>query len=138
MLGQGSNGLYSPGNVMFSVKSCKTRIIQYLLEPQTFICRVQFVGYQFIGYCLSGISLSGIVCRVLGYFVSHVIIFWQWQKSNTHCVKSFQIRNYGPCFLAFGLSTEIYLVNLGIQSEYRKMRLRNNSVFGRFSRSGCQ
>ena len=28
-------------------------------------------------------------------------------------------------------------VNLGIQSEYRKIRTRNNSVFGHFSRSVC-
>ena len=31
---------------------------------------------------------------------------------------------------------EIYKVNLRIQSEYRKIRTRNNSVFGHFSRSG--
>ena len=31
--------------------------------------------------------------------------------------------------------TEIYSVKLRIQSEYRKMRTRNNSVFGHFSRS---
>ena len=31
----------------------------------------------------------------------------------------------------------IYSVNLHIQSEYRKIRTRNNSVFGQFSRSEC-
>ena len=36
---------------------------------------------------------------------------------------------------AFGLSIEIYSVNLRIQSEYRKTRTRNNSVFRHFSRS---
>ena len=36
---------------------------------------------------------------------------------------------------AFGLSMEIYSVNLRIQAEYRKIRTRNNSVFGHFSRS---
>ena len=41
----------------------------------------------------------------------------------------------GPYFPVFGLNTEIYFRNLGIQSEYRKMRTRNNSVFGHFSRS---
>ena len=30
---------------------------------------------------------------------------------------------------------EIYFVNLRIQSEYRKIRTRNKSVFGHFSRS---
>ena len=43
---------------------------------------------------------------------------------------------FGPYFPAFGLNTEIYSVNLRIQSEYRKIRTRNDSVFGHFSRSG--
>ena len=34
------------------------------------------------------------------------------------------------------LYLEIYSVNFRIQSEYRKIRTRNNSVFGHFSRSG--
>ena len=41
----------------------------------------------------------------------------------------------GPYFPVFGLNTEIYELNLHIQSEYRKIRTRNNSVFGHFSRS---
>ena len=41
----------------------------------------------------------------------------------------------GPCFPVFGLNTEVYGVNLRIQSEYRKIRTRKNSVFGHFSRS---
>ena len=41
----------------------------------------------------------------------------------------------GPHFLVFGLNTEIYGVNPHIQSEYRKIRTRNNSVFGPFLRS---
>ena len=41
----------------------------------------------------------------------------------------------GPYFPVFGLNTEIYSVNLRIQSEYRKIRTRNNSAFGHFSRS---
>ena len=39
----------------------------------------------------------------------------------------------GPYFLVFGLNTEIYEVNLRIQSEYRKKRTRSNSVFGHLS-----
>ena len=42
----------------------------------------------------------------------------------------------GPYFPVFGLNTKIYGVNLLIQSEYRKIRTRKNSVFGHFSRSG--
>ena len=41
----------------------------------------------------------------------------------------------GPYFPVFGLNTEIYSLNLRIQSEYRKIRTRKNSVFGHFSRS---
>ena len=41
----------------------------------------------------------------------------------------------GPYFSVLGLITEIYGVNFRIQSEYRKIRTRKNSVFGHFSRS---
>ena len=39
------------------------------------------------------------------------------------------------CFPVFGLNAKIYGVNLCIQSEYRKIRTRKNSVFGHFLRS---
>ena len=53
-----------------------------------------------------------------------------------HCVKSLQIRSFsGPYFPVFRLNTEIYGVNFRIQSEYRKIRTRKNSIFGHFSRS---
>ena len=42
---------------------------------------------------------------------------------NFHCVKSVQIRSF------------LWLVFSCIQSEYRKVRTRKNSVFGHFSRS---
>ena len=41
----------------------------------------------------------------------------------------------GPHFPVFRLNTKIYGVNIRIQSEYRRIRTRNNSVFGLFSRS---
>ena len=40
-----------------------------------------------------------------------------------------------PCFLAFGLNTERYRVSLRIQSECGKIRSRNISEYGYFSRS---
>ena len=44
---------------------------------------------------------------------------------NFHCVKSVRIRSFsGPYFPAFGLNTEIYGVNLPIQSECGKIRTR--------------
>ena len=41
----------------------------------------------------------------------------------------------GPYFPVFELKMEIYVVNFRIQSEYRKIRARNNSVFRHISRS---
>ena len=46
-----------------------------------------------------------------------------WTKE-AHCVKSFQIRSYFWSVFSY------------IRTEYRKIRTRNNSVFGHFSRSG--
>ena len=53
-----------------------------------------------------------------------------WKVSNTAWVIS------GPYFPVFRLNTEIYSVNLRIQSEYRKIRTRKKSVFEHFSSSG--
>ena len=39
----------------------------------------------------------------------------------------------GRYFSVFGLNTEIYSVNLPIQSDNKKIRTRNNSIFGHFS-----
>ena len=41
----------------------------------------------------------------------------------------------GPYFPALGLNTERYEASVCIHSEYGKIRTRNNSVFGHFSRS---
>ena len=43
----------------------------------------------------------------------------------------------GPYFPVFGLNTEIYSVNLCIQSKNGKIRTRKNSVFGHFLCSEC-
>ena len=51
-------------------------------------------------------------------------------------MKSVQIWSFsGLYFPVFRLNKEIYGVNLRIQSEYRKIRTRKTSVYGRFSRS---
>ena len=41
----------------------------------------------------------------------------------------------GPYFSVLGLNREICGVNIWIQSEYRKIRTRNDSVLGHFIRS---
>ena len=43
------------------------------------------------------------------------------------------IRRFTPYFPVFRVNTEIYSVNLRIQSEYRKIQARKYSVFGHFS-----
>ena len=40
---------------------------------------------------------------------------------------------FGVYFHIFRLNTETYSVNVRIQSEYRKIRTRNNSILGHFS-----
>ena len=71
------------------------------------------------------------------------MIMWSWKKyQDLLAFSARKVSKYGvisgPYFPAFGLNTEIYSVNLLIQSECRKIRSRNNSVFGHFSRSGFQ
>ena len=58
--------------------------------------------------------------------------------SNRSLTTAWKVSKYGvisgPYFPVFGLNTDIYAVKLRIQSEYRKIRTRNNSVFGHFWR----
>ena len=58
---------------------------------------------------------------------------------NLHEITAWKMSKYGvfsgPYFLAFGLNTERYSVSLRIQSEWRKIRARKNSVCGHFSRN---
>ena len=55
------------------------------------------------------------------------------------CVTASKVSKYGAIsglyFPVFGLNTERYSVSLRIQSEYRKIQPRNNSVFGHLLRS---
>ena len=70
---------------------------------------------------------------------------FSWKvKSEKWKVKSekWKVSKYGvisgPYLPVFGLNTEIYSVNLGIQSKYRKMWTSNNSGFGQFTCSDTQ
>ena len=50
-----------------------------------------------------------------------------------HCVKIVQERSFcGPYFPAFGLNTEIYGVNIRIQSKYWKIRTRKTPYLDTF------
>ena len=61
------------------------------------------------------------------------------KHSKAVCSTAWKVSKYGvfsgPYFPIFGLDTEIFGVNLRIQSEYRKIRTRGNSIYGHFSRS---
>ena len=90
-------------------------------------------------------------CSFVGY--THLPIFskvntWnirEYRSSGTYInspkstLTAWKVSKYGfisgPYFPVFQLNTDIYSVNLCIQSEYRKIRNRNNFVFGHFSRS---
>ena len=59
------------------------------------------------------------------------------QIQRVHWGKSVQIRSYFWFVFSFiWTDLQIFPVNLQIQSEYRKIRTRNNSAFGCFLRSG--
>ena len=76
---------------------------------------------------VSTFSVSLILLKPAGWR-----IFFQIQL-HSYCVESVQIWSLSdPYFPVLGLNTEIYGV---VQSEYRKIRTRKNSVFGHFSRS---
>ena len=73
-----------------------------------------------------------LVIRKFKRFQGKNYIFYTLFLIFFHCVKSVQIRSYfWSAFPVFGL----YFVNLRIESEYRKIRTRNNFVFGHFSLS---
>ena len=63
-------------------------------------------------------------------YIANFLLLTAWKVSKYSVIS-------GPYFPVFGLNTEINGVNLRIQSEYKKTRTRINSVFGHFSRSGC-
>ena len=66
-------------------------------------------------------------------------LWWTFFVKIALCAK--KVSKYGvfsgPYFPVFGLNMEIYGVILRIQSEYRKIRTRQNSVLGHFSCSEC-
>ena len=68
-------------------------------------------------------------------FRCHILMStWRLKKVTGWKVSKYGV-NSGPYFLVFGMNTEIYGIHLCIQSEYRKIRTRNNAVFEHFSRS---
>ena len=76
-------------------------------------------------------------------YFSKILPIFEWEltriwksitKDTAWKVSKYRVSS-GPYFPIFGLNTKIYSVNLPIQSAYRKIETRKNSVFGYFSRS---
>ena len=66
-------------------------------------------------------------------------LFVSWSCHYLHCLKCVQIRSYfWSVFSCIRTKYDIYSVNLRIQFECRKIRTRNNTVFGQFSRSAIR
>ena len=75
--------------------------------------------------------LSRILLKVPEHlFSSHLLLVTAWKVYKYGVIS-------GPYFPVFELNMEIYFVNLCIHAKYRKIRTRNNPVFGPFLRSGC-
>ena len=118
---------------MYTLKHASNRIIYVLASEPSFLTILtdalfiwdkifksglnNFCGRQFLKIYLDH---SWILCPIC-------FLFTTWKVSKYGVIS-------GPYFSVFGLNTERYSVSLRIQSGYRKIRTRNNSVFGHFSR----
>ena len=79
-------------------------------------------------------KLEQIACRCCSAKILKLGIYHTYLPST-----AWKVSKYGVIsrlsFPAFRLNTEIYSINIRIQSKCRKKWTRNNSVFGHFSRS---
>ena len=70
--------------------------------------------------------------------ISEIVFLKAKLRQNIILSNAWKVSKYGvvsgPCFPVFWLNTEIYSLTLHIHSEYRKTRIRNNSVSEHFSR----
>ena len=108
---------------------CNVRIFQFSVHvhlPQSGFLVEKFLGMNNLKFYthLTKLFLEGLHC------------FWRSCNKNA---TAWKVSKYGVSsglyFPVFGPNTKIYGVNSRIQSEYRKIRTRKNSVFGHFSRS---
>ena len=116
----------------------------FILDCPTFILFHILLNTGFTIYIFYGFTLHALASRAYctEFRISSIFLKKLPQIDNcinvNHCVKSVQIRSYFWSLFSC-IRTEYsvirYSVSLRIQSEYRKIRTRNNSVFGQFSRS---
>ena len=108
----------------------------FIKNLQKFHRPVNFLKIPFIYQALKCKKSSHTVIRNYLLVLLAKIRAYSFIQETLCCVKSVQIRSYfWSVFSCFGLNTEIYGVNLRIQSDYRKTRTRNNSIFEHLSRS---
>ena len=103
---------------LFSIK------LQKLLK-NTFFYRTPLVAGCTIKSTKGNMGLGVILT------IGSILTTWHTRKLSKYGVTS------GPYFPVFGLNMERYSMSLRIQSEYRKKRIRSNSVFGHFSWGAC-
>ena len=96
-----------------------------------------------MGYKMGTLARNGLITLLLNNPVTKVYLAFSmiFKPSltilhNCHCVKSVQIRsNFWSVFSRIWIEYGRYFVSLHIESECGKIRARNYSVFGHFSRS---
>ena len=88
---------------------------------------------NFVWHCTESVSYLSPKLEILNAFKFR-IKSWVPDGCTAWKVSKYGVFS-GPYFLVFELNTEIYEVNLRIQSEYRKIKTRKYSVFGHFSGS---
>ena len=92
----------------------------------------------FLFYLMFSLRFTFFVSSFSNFHIGHIFVnflypIFKVNENNINSSTAWKVSKYGvvSCmyFPAFGMNTEIYYVNLHIQSEYRKIRTRNNSVF---------
>ena len=113
------------------------RLLYKLLQQGCF-CKSQYNReLHSLRFCpFISLTLSMKYQQILWIFLTSKSVETYWRRDT---YTAWKLSKYGvisgPYFPVFGLTTETFFVNLRVQSEYRKVRARNNSVFGHFSRS---
>ena len=83
-------------------------------------------GQVLLQWCFLEMECNRNACRLVFRIFEYVIWFCWVFTERVHCMESAQMRSYIWSVLSC----------THIQSEYRKIRTRNNSLFGHFSRTG--
>ena len=102
--------------------------IMVMVMMLTYTININVVTKNILYYSKSW-QLRSVLCSLLTN-VSNLTMQRCSQDHYRRIITAWRVSKYGP-------ETTLYLdtLNLRIQSEYRKIRTRNNSVFGHFSRS---